>query len=76
MFPTHNYYGIVIKLLFPTNIKGPGEYTLAKFLIPDSVKLGEELPYYTALSYNYNIIVLSLYGVFWEPNILYNLISP
>lgn len=75
-FPTHNHYGIVAKLPFPTNTRGLGEHTPAKFPMPDSAKLGEELPYYMALSCNHNVIVSSLCGVFWEPNVPCNLVSP
>ncbi len=75
-FPTHNHYGTVAKLPFPTSMRGPGEHTPAKFTMPGSAKLGEELPYYMALSCNHSVIVSSLCGVFWEPNVPCNLVSP
>lgn len=75
-FLIYNYYRIVIKLLFSTNIRGLGKYTLVKFSIPDLAKLDKKFFYYIVLSYNYNIIVLSLYRVFQKPNVLYNLVSP
>ncbi|KAL8894851.1 MAG: hypothetical protein Q9207_008392 [Kuettlingeria erythrocarpa] len=75
-FPTLNHYGIVATLPFPTDMRGRDEDNPVKLTVPDLVRMSEGLPYYMALSCNHSVIVSSLCGVFWEPRIPCNLVSP
>ncbi|KAI4138338.1 MAG: hypothetical protein LQ341_004716 [Variospora aurantia] len=75
-FPTLNHYGIVATLPFPTEMRGREEDNPVKLTAPDLVRMSEGLPYYIALSCNHSVIVSSLCGVFWEPRIPCNLVSP
>lgn len=75
-FPTLNHYGIVATLPFPTDMRGRDEDNPVKLTAPDLVRMSEGLPYYMALSCNHSVIVSSLCGVFWEPRIPCNLVSP
>jgi hypothetical protein len=74
-FPTHNHYGRVAKLPFPTDMRLAGQYDPANVIMPDSVSY-EELPYYMASSFNQSVITSSLCGVFCKPNIPCNPASP
>ncbi|KAL8935431.1 MAG: hypothetical protein Q9211_004706 [Gyalolechia sp. 1 TL-2023] len=75
-FPTLNHYGIVATLPFPTHLRGRDEENPVKLAAVDLVRISEGLPYYMALSCNQSVIVSSLCGVFWEPGIPCNLVSP
>ncbi|MCJ1386666.1 hypothetical protein MMC17_009792 [Xylographa soralifera] len=75
-FPTHNHHGTIVKLPFPTDMRGKNDYNQVKRTVSNSVRLKDELPYYMALSCNHNVITSSLCGVFWEPDIPCNLVSP
>lgn len=74
--PTHNHYGTVATLPFPTGARGRCEHAPAKLTVPNMAKLSEELSCYMALSCNHSVIVSSLCGVFWEPKVQCNLVSP
>lgn len=75
-FPTHNHYGTAATLPFPTDVGRRGERAPGKLIAIDMAKLSKELPYYMTLSCNHSVIMSSLCGVFWEPKIPCNLVSP
>lgn len=71
--PIHNCYGISATLPSPI---AEGHVRLPE--VPDvkAAELYEQIPYYMALSCNFQIIISSLCGVFWEPDVPCNLVSP
>lgn len=75
-FPTHNHYGTIATLPFPTSVRRQAENAPANLTTHDLAKLSEELPRYMALSCNYSVIMSSLCGAFWQPEIPCNLVSP
>ncbi|KAL8645006.1 MAG: hypothetical protein Q9210_006954 [Variospora velana] len=75
-FPTHNHYGTAATLPFPNNVGRRGESAPGKPIAINLAKLSKELPYYMTLSCNHSVMVSSLCGVFWEPKIPCNLVSP
>lgn len=71
--PTHNCYGVPATLPSMTArsyIKLPVVEDL------DAVELHEQIPYYMALSCNFHVVISSICGIFWEPRIPCNLVSP
>lgn len=71
--PAHKCYGI------PAVLPSPSMHGRSKFPSVEAVKaaeLCEQIPYYMALSCNFHAVVSSLCGMFWEPGIPCNLVSP
>ncbi|KAI9715647.1 MAG: hypothetical protein M1812_005799 [Candelaria pacifica] len=75
-FPTLNHYGKVATLPLPTTSRAGRQSTSAKATMPNLVTLAEEIPYYMSMSCNHSVIISSLCGVFWEPDVPCNLVSP
>lgn len=71
--PIHNCYGILATLPSPI---AEGHVRLPA--VPDvkAAELYEQIPYYMALSCNFQVIISSLCGVLWEPDVPCNLVSP
>lgn len=71
--PIHNCYGISATL---PSLIAEGHVRLPA--VPDVkvVELYEQIPYYMALSCNFQVIISSLCGVLWEPDVPCNLVSP
>lgn len=76
IFPIHNYHGTAIRLPLPdgnNTQQGIGSvYSTAL----DWSTVKDELPYYMALSCNPEVVISALCGMFWEPNITCNMVSP
>ena len=71
--PAHNCYGI------PALLPSPSVQNQIRLPLGGVVKaaeLYEQMPYYMALSCNFHVTTSSLCGVFWEPGITCNLVSP
>ncbi|CAG8396945.1 unnamed protein product [Penicillium salamii] len=73
MFPTHQHYGSTVQLPFPKATGGklptiPTSLTRSTLL--------EELPYYITLSCSPEVMMSTLCGSFWEPDVPCNLVSP
>lgn len=76
ILPTHNYYGTVAQLPYPTQIGGFGGHTPAQQVEMGWAAINKELPYYMALSCSPSIVMSSLCGVFWNADFSCNLVSP
>ena len=63
-FPTHNHYGTITTLPFPTSVRSYGESASEKVTTLGLGGLYKELPYHMALSCNHSVISSSLCGVF------------
>lgn len=72
--PTHNYYGTIATLPFPSQARDYKENTSMQRV--DTEWLKKELPYYMALSCCPSVVMSSLCGVFWDTNVSCNLVSP
>ncbi|OJD24938.1 hypothetical protein ACJ73_03699 [Blastomyces percursus] len=72
MLPIHNYYGTDAVLPFPavSNCAKPLRVKM------NTDELYKHLPYYMALSCHRNVVVSSVCGVFWEPHVACNMVSP
>ena len=75
LFPTHNYHGKIIQLPLPAEIAGLDDAPVRQIL-PEWNVVTEELPFYIALSCNPEVVISSLCGMFWEPNVPCNMVSP
>jgi hypothetical protein len=75
-FPTHNYHGTVVQLPFPAENRGQQKNAPVKSIPPEWITVNEELPYYMTLSCSPEAIISSLCGMFWEPDVTCNMVSP
>ncbi|RJE22210.1 hypothetical protein PHISCL_05458 [Aspergillus sclerotialis] len=76
-FPTHKYCGPTVTLPFPK--EADGKQAAGDMGIGPSPKwssLMEDLPYYMTLSCNPDVMIATLCGSFWEPEVPCNLVSP
>jgi hypothetical protein len=74
--PTHNYYGTIAQLPFPTQARRHKGNTPAQKVERGCVTISKELPYYMALSCSPSVVISSLCGVFWDIEVPCNLVSP
>jgi len=75
MFPSHLYSSTPVRLPLPTEAVEENESHPVNLLISDWTSMNEELPHYISLSCNPEVIISSLCGMFWDPNIPCNLVS-
>ncbi|KAI9747970.1 MAG: hypothetical protein M4579_007344 [Chaenotheca gracillima] len=75
-FPTHNHYGTAAKLPSPTPGEVPQSPSSPNAIITNLLHVYEEIPYYMSISCNHSVLISSLCGVFWEPCVPCNLVSP
>ena len=75
MFPSHLYFDTTVQLPLPAEVIAKDKSDTVNPLIADWASINEELPYYISLSCNPHVVVSSLCGMFWEPNIPCNLVS-
>ena len=76
LFPTHNYYGITVKLSYPAPAGGRTRDASVREVEPEWVGLSKELPYYMTLSCSPGAVMSSLCGTFWDADVPCNLVSP
>ncbi|KAE8356902.1 hypothetical protein BDV28DRAFT_126392 [Aspergillus coremiiformis] len=74
--PTHNCHGSTIQLPPPTLTGARCPATSAKSIPLEWIMLHDNLPYYITLSCNPEAIMSCLCGMFWEPGVPCNLVSP
>lgn len=75
-FPTHKQVGVPIELPLPIVTQGQVVQPLEKQSINDFLSISNDMPYFMALSCNHSVVMSSLCGSFWEPNIPCSLVSP
>ena len=76
LLPTHSFYGTIARLPFPKRIEDDRWDPSAKGAEVECGAISEELPYYMTLSCNPSVVMSSLCGTFWNPDISCNLVSP
>ncbi|RAL07214.1 uncharacterized protein BO97DRAFT_418757 [Aspergillus homomorphus CBS 101889] len=74
--PCHNFHGSTIRLPKPALSKGRCPAVPAKAILPEWALLRENLEYYMTLSCHPEVIMSCLCGMFWEPGVPCNLVSP
>jgi hypothetical protein len=74
--PTHRFHGSVIQLPLPIGSKVQQENASATSVPSEWIALGDELPFYMTLSCSPEVVISSLCGMFWEPSIDCNMVSP
>lgn len=73
-FPMHRYYGIDIKLPQPRAYGGKTP-TTALDGSPVWMELKKDLPYYMTLSCSPEVMISTLCGSFWQPDVPCNMVS-
>ncbi|KAB8201777.1 hypothetical protein BDV34DRAFT_202037 [Aspergillus parasiticus] len=76
IFPTHNHHKITIELPFPTTDARRSQIALSDISAEKYMAIDNKIPFYISLGCNHNVVVSSLCGSFWEPDIPCNLVSP
>jgi len=74
-FPMHRYYGTEVKLPLPSTHGGETPSSVPGDTPPAWAKLKEELPYYMTLSCSPEIMISTLCGSFWQPDVPCNMVS-
>ncbi|PYI35268.1 hypothetical protein BP00DRAFT_363051 [Aspergillus indologenus CBS 114.80] len=71
--PTHNCYGVAAIL---PDIHAQSHIRVPYAQTPNADELYEDISYYMALSSNFHVLISSIGGVFWEPSVPCNKVSP
>ncbi len=74
LFPTHNYLSVDVAL--PCSTTTNSRLSTAKLRSEDLNQLYNDIPYYITLSCGGDSINSTLCGVFWNPHVSHNLVSP
>ncbi|KAK2811595.1 hypothetical protein FQN50_001937 [Emmonsiellopsis sp. PD_5] len=75
-FPTHNFHGTVIQLPLPAESDSQQKNPSVKPSTPDWHTVNDLLPYYMTLSCSSDVVISILCGMFWEPDVTCNIVSP
>jgi hypothetical protein len=73
--PTHEHYGSTVQLPLPRSFGGK-QPTPMEAIPSIWCSLNEELPYYMTLSCSPEVVMSTLCGSFWEPEVPCNLVAP
>ncbi|OQE32591.1 hypothetical protein PENFLA_c001G02116 [Penicillium flavigenum] len=73
--PTHEHYGSTVQLALPRKFGGK-QPTLMEAIPSIWSSLNQELPYYMTLSCSPKVLMSTLCGSFWGPEVPYNLVAP
>jgi hypothetical protein len=75
-FPTHKQLEVTIELPLPVVTQSQVVHPSEKQSIDGFLSLGNDIPFFMTLSCNHSVVMSSLCGSFWEPNIPCSLVSP
>ncbi|KAJ5642251.1 hypothetical protein N7490_006251 [Penicillium lividum] len=75
-FPTHKQLEINVELPLPVVTQTHLDHALDTSQVNELLSLGKDVPSFMALSCNHSVVMSSLCGSFWEPNIPCRLVSP
>ncbi|PYH86702.1 hypothetical protein BO82DRAFT_412442 [Aspergillus uvarum CBS 121591] len=71
--PTHNCYGMAATL---PDIHAQSHIRVPDAQTPNADELYKDISYYMALSCDFHVVISSICGVFWEPSVPCNKVSP
>ncbi|KAJ5215757.1 uncharacterized protein N7498_002164 [Penicillium cinerascens] len=74
-FPTHKQLEVTIELPLPTVTQGQVGQPSERQSINEYLSVSNDLPFFMALSCNHSVVMSSLCGSFWEPDIPCSLVS-
>lgn len=75
-FPAHRFYGSTVQLPPPCSTGGKKSDAPIKIISSEWGNLYNDLPYYITLSCGPEVLMSTLCGSFWEPEVPCNLVSP
>lgn len=75
-FPTHNFPRVTIELPLPTVTRGQVGHFSKGRSIDNFLSIDNDIPSFMALSCNSSVVMSSVCGSFWEPDVTCNLVSP
>lgn len=75
-FPTHKHYKTEVRLPLPTQTGRKSSTTTSEKMPSQWATIKEHLPHYISLSCCPELVMSTLCGMFWEPDVPCNLVGP